>query len=122
LTSIDDTLELLEAVGSPQVKMVLDTYHLGQDEGILERINEMAPHVALVQLGDSKQPPDGEQNRCRLGEGTIPLRQIVDALKTAGYDGYYDVELLGEDVETADYESLLQHAKEAFAELVKAES
>ncbi|OHB70017.1 MAG: xylose isomerase, partial [Planctomycetes bacterium RBG_13_63_9] len=29
LTSVDDVLTLLEAVGSPQIKMVLDTYHLG---------------------------------------------------------------------------------------------
>jgi sugar phosphate isomerase/epimerase len=118
LTSLDDTLELLHAVGSPMVKMVLDTYHLGQDSGLIERIGEIASQVAIVQLGDAAEPPSGEQNRCRLGEGIIPLKKIVAALKTAGYDGYYDVELLGEEIEMLDYQSLLQHAKEAFAELV----
>jgi sugar phosphate isomerase/epimerase len=118
LTSLDDTLELLHAVGSPMVKMVLDTYHLGQDSGLIERIGEIASQVAIVQLGDAAEPPSGEQNRCRLGEGIIPLEKIVAALKTAGYDGYYDVELLGEEIEMLDYQSLLQHAKEAFAELV----
>jgi len=118
LTSLDDILELLRAVGNPMVKMVLDTYHLGQGSGLIERIGEIAPHVAIVQLGDAGEPPSGEQNRCRLGEGVIPLREIVAALKTAGYNGYYDVELLGEEVETLDYQSLLQHAKKAFAELV----
>jgi sugar phosphate isomerase/epimerase len=118
LTSLDDTLELLHAVGNPMVKMVLDTYHLGQDSGLIERIGEIAAQVAIVQLGDAAGPPSGEQNRCRLGEGIIPLKKIVAALKTAGYDGYYDVELLGEEIEMLDYQSLLQHAKEAFAELV----
>ncbi len=118
LTSIDDILALLEAVGSQQVKMVLDTYHLGQRPGIVERIGQIAPHVAIVQLGDARQPPEGEQNRCRLGEGVIPLKEIVAALKTSGYDGYYDVELLGEEIETSDYRPLLRHAKEAFEELV----
>ena len=61
------------------------------------------PHVAIVQLGDARRPPDGEQNRCRLGEGVVPLAEIVAALKAGGYDGYYDVELLGEEMETADY-------------------
>ena len=60
----------------------------------------------------------GEQNRCRLGEGTIPLKQIVAALKAAGYDGYYDVELLGEEIEAADNHDLLEHAKQAFDDLV----
>jgi hypothetical protein len=39
-------------------------------------------------------------------------------LKSAGYDGYYDVELLGEELETTEYRSLLDHAKKAFAELI----
>jgi len=117
LTSLDDTLALLEKIGNPRVKMVLDTYHLGQDPGFVERIPDIAPHVAVVQLGDARQPPAGEQNRCRLGKGTIPLMKIVEMLKSTGYDGYYDVELLGEEIETFDYQSLLEHAKEAFEEL-----
>jgi len=119
LTSIDDTVALIEAAGNPRAKMVLDTYHLGQDPDFVDRIADIVPHVALVQLGDARQPPQGEQNRCRLGEGTVPLREIVAALKSAGYDGYYDVELLGEEIETMDYESLLEHAKTAFEELVE---
>ncbi len=118
LTSIDDVVELLGAVDNSQVKVVFDTYHLGQDPDILDRIAQIAPHIAIVQLGDARRPPDGEQNRCRLGQGTVPLAEIVAALKGAGYDGYYDVELLGEEIETTDYGSLLQHAKQSFAELV----
>jgi len=118
LTSLDDVLAVLDAVGSQQVKMVFDTYHLGQDPEIVDRIAEITPQVAIVQLGDAKRPPEGEQNRCRLGEGIIPLAGIVAALKAAGYDGYYDVELLGEEIEAFDYPSLLQHAKQAFEKLV----
>ncbi len=119
LTDLDDTLEMLEAVGGTRVKLVLDTYHLGHDEGLAARIPEIVSRVALVQLGDARQPPEGDPNRCRLGEGNIPLREIVAALKTAGYDGYYDVELLGEEIESCDYHALLEHAKQAFAELVE---
>ena len=118
LTGIDETLELLQSVGSPQVKMVFDTYHLGQDREVIGRIAELAGKVAIVQLGDSRKPPTAEQNRCRLGEGCVPLREIVDALKASGYDGFYDVELLGEEIETLDYPSLLVHAQEAFDRFV----
>ena len=117
LTSLDETLGLLEKVAAP-VKIVLDTYHLGQDHGTFSRIAGMVPQIALVQLGDARRPPNGEQNRCRLGDGVVPLVEIVAALKAGGYDGYYDVELLGEEIEPADYRSLLEHAKEAFRTLV----
>jgi len=118
LTDIDEVLDLLATVGSEQVKIVFDTYHLGQDRQMIDRIAEIARHVAIVQLGDAREPPTGEQNRCLLGEGTIPLREIVDALAAAGYDGFYDVELLGEEIETIDYTTLLEHAKQAYDELV----
>ncbi|MFH1919230.1 MAG: sugar phosphate isomerase/epimerase family protein [Planctomycetota bacterium] len=118
ITDVDEVLDLLEAVGSEQVKIVFDTYHLGQDRQILDRIPEIAPRVAIVQLGDAREPPDGEQNRCRLGDGAVPLKEIVDALAAAGYDGFYDVELLGEEIETIDYQALLEHAKQAYAALV----
>lgn len=118
LTTLDETLEFLAEAANPQVKMVLDTYHLGLEEGLADRLAAIVPQVAIVQLGDARRPPAGEQNRCRLGEGIVPLAQIVAALKAAGYNGYYDVELLGEELETADYPSLLQHAKEIFGKLV----
>ncbi len=119
LNTIDDTLSLLDAVGHPRVKLVLDTYHLGLSERLVERMAELVPYLALVQLGDARQPPHGEQNRCRLGEGRVPLSEIVAALKAAGYDGYYDVELLGEEIETADYGWLLEHAKQVYRALVE---
>jgi sugar phosphate isomerase/epimerase len=118
LNSIDDVLGVIRPLVCPQIKIVLDTYHLGLDPRLIERIPEIVPHIAIVQLGDARQPPKGEQNRCRLGEGVIPLREIVAALKAAGYDGYFDVELLGEEFETADYHSLLEHAKRAYIDLV----
>jgi sugar phosphate isomerase/epimerase len=118
LTTLDDTLALLDTVASPHVKMVLDTYHLGQESGMIDRLVAILPQVAIVQLGDARRPPEGEQNRCWLGEGGVPLVEITAALKAGGYDGYYDVELLGEELEVADYLSLLRHAKTAFATLV----
>ncbi len=118
LTSIDDILNVFDAVGSPQVKMVFDAYHLGHAEDCVERIPQIAQHISLVQLGDSRETPQAEQNRCLLGEGIVPLKEIVNALTAAGYDGFYDVELLGEEIETIEYSQLLEHAKKAFADLL----
>ncbi|MCR4412276.1 MAG: sugar phosphate isomerase/epimerase [Thermoguttaceae bacterium] len=119
LTTLDDVLGMLAAACHQRVKMVLDTYHLGWVPDLPRRIPSIINHVAIVQLGDAKTPPCGEQNRCRIGEGVLPLKETVAALRAAGYDGYYDVELLGEDVETLDYQTLLHHAKSAFEDLMR---
>jgi sugar phosphate isomerase/epimerase len=120
LTTVDDTLALLDQAEDPaHVKLVFDTYHMGFHPRIAARISDFADRIALVQLGDGKDAPDGEQNRCRLGEGNVPLDEIASALHAAGYNGYYDVELIGEEFEPADYPSLLTHAKQAFGRLVE---
>ncbi len=77
----------------------------------------MVGQTAIVLLGDSRQPPDREQNRCRLGEGTLPLKEIIGRLTDAGYDGYFDVELMGEELEAADYRELLEHSRDTFQRL-----
>jgi sugar phosphate isomerase/epimerase len=118
LTDLEQALALIDAVESPRVKLAFDTFHLGLEPDILERIPTLAPRIAVVHLGDSKQQPDGENNRCRLGEGTIPLPEIVAALESAGYSGFYDVELMGEEIEAANYRELLEHSRQAFQRIL----
>jgi sugar phosphate isomerase/epimerase len=119
LTDLEETLDLLGATESPHLKMVFDTYHLGQERDALDRIPDIVEHVAVVHLGDSKAPPDGEQNRCPLGEGNLPLGEIVEAMVGSGYRGDFDVELIGEEVEASNYTDLLSHSKQAFADMIR---
>jgi sugar phosphate isomerase/epimerase len=120
LTGLDDTLALLDAVDSPRVQLALDTYHLGDDDRLIHRIPQFVNRIAIVHLGDRREPPHREQNRVRLGEGQLPLAQLVSALASAGYDKFYDVELMGEDIEATDYHALLEHSQQAYRQLVGA--
>jgi sugar phosphate isomerase/epimerase len=72
LNTIDETMEIIREVDSPQLKITLDAYHLGFDPGLIEKIAEIAPFIAAVQLSDGRLPPRGEQNRCLLGQGLSP--------------------------------------------------
>lgn len=118
LTSWDAAIELIEEFASPRLQMVLDTYHLGFESHLVERIARNIDRIALVQLGDARRPPNGEQNRCRLGEGQLPQREIIHALLAGGYQGDFDVKLLGEDLEPVDYDELIDHSKRAIESLI----
>jgi len=118
VTDIEEYFRLVDALGSDRIKLVFDIYHLGLTADILTQIPRLAPQTVLVQLGDAKRPPQGETNRCLVGEGVIPVKDIVQALRDHGYDGFFDVELIGEDVEHCDYTQLLEHAKRAYEQLV----
>jgi sugar phosphate isomerase/epimerase len=118
LTSLHETLAIIDEMASPFVKLAFDTFQLGQGDGCLEQLERIADRIAVVHLGDSREPPTAEQNRCALGSGQIRLREIVSCLTEAGYDGYFDVELIGEEIETSDYHDLLLQSKEALVELM----
>jgi sugar phosphate isomerase/epimerase len=115
LHCLDETLGLVNAYKSPALKLALDTYYWGHEPSLADRLPQLAPHLALVQLADSRQPPRGEPNRCRLGQGNVPLGEIVRTLGAAGYDGNYEVELMGEEIEAGDYRQLLAESVQTFA-------
>jgi len=117
VTNLGEAVELLDEVDRPGLKIVFDTYHLCHDPSVIERIPDIASRIGLVQLGDGKGPPDKEQNRSRLSEGELPLRQCCHALQEAGFDGYFDVELIGEEIEASDYGELIRHSRNAFVNL-----
>jgi len=117
LTGVKDALEISSAINSPALKLVFDTYHLCHDAAAIETIPDLVPQIALVQLGDARGIPDGEQNRCVLGQGRLPLMEVVLALKACGYDGHFELELLGEDTEAVEYEELITMSKDDFDSL-----
>ncbi|HUS38506.1 MAG TPA: sugar phosphate isomerase/epimerase family protein [Pirellulales bacterium] len=118
LTTLDETLDLIDKLNSPFVKLAFDTYHLGREATVIERLETIADRIAIVHLGDSREPPQSEENRCTLGSGDIPLTEIIVRLSEAGYGGYFDVELIGEEIETADYHHVLFQSKQFVDELL----
>jgi len=120
LNCFDETLELVASYNSAGIGIALDTYHWGHQPLLLDRLPELAPRLALVQLGDARQPPaKGEPNRCQLGDGLIPLREIVHRLTAEGYDGFFEVELMGEEIEAADYREVIARSVQTFQEWTK---
>ncbi|SMP49923.1 Sugar phosphate isomerase/epimerase [Neorhodopirellula lusitana] len=111
INDLESTLHILESVGSPNLGLVLDTYHVGMDEEVLSWLPHVSEHLHLLQLGDGRHSPLGEMNRCLLGDGCVPIGEIVHTLLDLGYDGPIEAEVIGEDVESLDYEMVLGHTR-----------
>jgi sugar phosphate isomerase/epimerase len=113
LCDLDATLEVLDAYASPRLKFVLDTYHFGSVE-VLERLPEITPYIGIVHLGDRKLEHSIDQDRCLLGDGEVQLARLVRGLHDQGYEGDFDVELIGREIEVADYGDLLTNSLRLF--------
>lgn len=114
LTSIPDTLDVISDLGRSNCGIVFDCYHMAQDQNAMDWLPSLVPFIRLIQLGDAKSAPIGEQNRCLLGHGRIPLHEIVKTVEECGYQGYYEVELLGEEMEHFEYTEVLAKSFETF--------
>ena len=81
-----DTLALVEAVGSPHLKLNLDLYHAQIGEGNLVQLVERAlPAIGEIQVADVP-------GRCEPGTGEIHYPAVARALNRLGYDGVVGLE------------------------------
>jgi sugar phosphate isomerase/epimerase len=113
LSSLDETLDVIDRSGRG-ARIAFDVYHLWQEPRLLERIPEVAPHVAVVQISDSQGTPRSQYDRCRPGDGRIPLTSIVHAFDEAGYGGYYELTIWSRDLWKADYADMLSECRARF--------
>jgi len=122
LNDVDSALRLMDKVRGGEVKLVYDTYHLAYQGFDPRRIAEIASRTALVQLSDSNgccqdDLRRNEPSRCPLGHGTIPMAEVVGAFESNGYQGFYEVELIGPAVQGWDYHRLLHEARAFYDDL-----
>ena len=81
-----DTIALVEAVGSPHLRLNLDLYHAQIGEGnLVELVARALPLVGEIQVADVP-------GRCEPGTGEIHYPAVAAALDRLGYDGVVALE------------------------------
>ncbi|PQO48115.1 sugar phosphate isomerase/epimerase family protein [Blastopirellula marina] len=105
-----DALQLIDLIDSPRFKLVLDLYEFGDQTDVLENLHLLIPYLALVQVGDRGSEPQEEPNRCLLGDGHLALEATIARLIQLGFEGPFDIELMGRDVQQLEYEQMLNHS------------
>jgi sugar phosphate isomerase/epimerase len=119
LTNLDMVVELIHDVKSDYLKVAYDTYHFPIGPRHRQSLVDLAPYIGVVHLGDRQVPPSLDQEYCPLGQGRLPLIEIVTTLQDAGYSGAFDVKLFGPDIQLSDYWILLEQSQLFFAELTQ---
>ncbi len=90
--SLVDALELAERSG---LGLCLDLQFCWAEGGLDALLRRAVPRCGLVQVSDYVLGDRSLPGRAVPGDGVIPLEQILDVLLSAGYEGVFDIELLG---------------------------
>jgi sugar phosphate isomerase/epimerase len=119
VNTLADARELARRAG-PRGGYVLDLWHSGWERRLLDVVAADARRrIHAVQLSDFKAVTMRTMDRALLGDGILPLREIVRTLERNGYRGWYETEIISDDVDAMGYERALVHTRDAFARLMR---
>ncbi|MEM7112304.1 MAG: TIM barrel protein [Chloroflexota bacterium] len=86
LTSSDEAFAIIDAVGSPHIKVLFDIYHQQISEGhVIQRIVDNIDKIGHFHAA-------GNPGRNELYRGELNYHEIFRAIKAAGYEGYVGLE------------------------------
>lgn len=109
LARAKDTLALVEGVGHPNVRMMLDLYHAQIGEGnLVELIRRCGDAIGEVQVADVP-------GRCEPGTGEINYPAIAKALRDIGFAGTVGMEAFASVDGEAGSEAALDAFRRAFS-------
>lgn len=97
VSTIPETLELIDEIGMSNVKVIVDTWHFWDQPGSLHDIAGAATQIVGVQVNDYRRPNRGWCDRVLPGDGEIDLSTFIGTLADAGYDGWYEVEVFSDN-------------------------
>jgi D-psicose/D-tagatose/L-ribulose 3-epimerase len=85
LNTAEEGLEFVQRIGSPNAKLLLDTYHMNiEEDSIGAAIATAGSFLGHVHLGESNRKPPGH--------GHIPWAELAGALRRIGYQGWLVME------------------------------
>lgn len=90
--NLRDTITLAKIAG---IGVNIDLFSCWTEAGLKETIASAMPLCGLVQIGDYILGDTALPGRAVPGDGAIPLQRLLGWILDAGYEGVFDIELIG---------------------------
>ena len=98
--------------------VVLELVCCWYERGLEELVRENVDMLALVQIADYEIGTHDTPNRSVIGDGDLPLERLIAMLLDAGYEGMFDLELVGPKIEAEGYLSATRRSLERATEML----
>lgn len=117
---IPGTIELMEEVGEPNVKLLYDVYHLWDTDNVIEDTVRYGDRIVKsVHVCDYRKDTRNDFDRALPGDGVMDLPALFGALDAGGVVGWFDLEIFSDDGSFTDQDFEDSLWKEDPSEVVK---
>jgi sugar phosphate isomerase/epimerase len=119
LVTLGQANNLLDRLGSSQVGVAIDAYHVWWDPELYGEISRSAGRILGFHIDDWPVPnPNPVLSRAIMGDGVIELRRIRTAVDEVGYAGPIEVEIFNPTYWNMPGEEVLQLMKDRYVQHV----
>ena len=95
--TVAQSWEIFQIVERENIGMVIDTCHYFAGDSTLDSVRAVkAENLAIFHINDVEKMPKEkieDANRLFPGDGVIPLKEIIEAVRSTGFDGVASVEI-----------------------------
>ena len=121
VSTLAQALDMAEQFPAPVVGVVVDTFHLWWEPGLLQQIARAGERIVSYQVCEwiTPLPADTLLSRGMMGDGHIDFAGITSAVGRAGYRGDVEVEIFNAQVWAASGDAVVATLARRFVELVE---
>jgi sugar phosphate isomerase/epimerase len=111
-----DAMDLARQAGT---KVMLDFQSCWYERGLEDTVRRNIDLVGVVQLSDYVIGTTQTGDRAVPGDGDVPLERLVSLVLDAGYEGAFDLEVMGPRVEAEGYAVAIGRSVQRASELLE---
>ncbi len=108
--------EIISRANRDNISLCIDTFHIYKGKSHIDDISAIPKKkILFVHINDAKERPveqHGDYDRVFPGDGVLPVKEVLQALRNISYDGFYSIEIYNEDYWKEDPEEIAIKAKE----------
>jgi len=107
INTLEEAIELKEEIGSDQIGVMADTFHMNiEEKSIYDSIIKASSYLEHIHFADS--------NRCAPGQGHLDFKRIICALKEINYSSFITAEILPLPNQRDAAKLTIEHLKNIF--------
>ena len=114
--TLRDTHDLAAAVGTG---VCVEVQSCWAERRLAATLVQAVSDIRLVQVSDFVSGSITSPDRQIIGDGDIPFERVIGYLLQAGYDGPFEIELIGPRIEQAGYETAILRSVDHLGSLLE---